>query len=358
MHQLTIVIVSYNVREYLAQCIESVQQAIRGLDAEIFVVDNHSKDDTVQYLQTHYPDVRVMASNRNLGFARANNIAIRQSEGDYVLLLNPDTIVAPDTLRDVVSFMDVHPDAGAVGVRMLQNNGEDARESRRGIPTPMTSFYKMSGLCDRFPKSRRFAHYYMSYLGWDEPQEIEIVSGAFCMLRREALNKVGLLDEDFFMYGEDIDLSYRILKGGYKNYYLPSLILHYKGESTVKSSFRYVHVFYEAMLIFMSKHFPNMSILFSLPIKLAIFVKALLALVKMQVEKIRKSLGLFHPHIRGNKNYLICDASKQDYGEILRLLAHSDHKRVLAIYHPDKEQVITPDGISEHVRSINEFEQF
>ena len=148
------------------------------------------------------------------------------SQGEYVLLLNPDTIVAEPTLHEALAWMDGHADAGSLGVRMLNVSGESARESRRGVPTPMVAFWKMIGLCERMPAHHRFGHYYMGYLDWNTPAAIEVVSGAFCMLRREALDKVGLLDEDFFMYGEDIDLSYRVLKGGYRNYYLPSLILH------------------------------------------------------------------------------------------------------------------------------------
>ena len=187
--------------------------------------------------------------------------------------------------------MDAHEDAGSLGVRMLDASGKSALESRRGLPSPMVAFYKMVGLCARFPKSHRFGHYYMSALPWDKPGRIEVVSGAFCLLRKKTIDEVGYLDEDFFMYGEDIDLSYRILKGGYHNYYLPSTILHYKGESTQKSSFRYVHVFYEAMLIFFRKHYSGMSWLISLPIKAAIYAKATLALFQMQIDRARKSLG-------------------------------------------------------------------
>lgn len=289
--KLTVVIVSYNVRSYLVQCLRSLAKALDGTDSEIYVVDNHSKDDTVEYLSSHFPEVQLVASPHNLGFARANNLAIRKSASEYVLLLNPDTVVAERTVREALDFMDAHPDAGALGVRMLDVTGASARESRRGLPSPMVAFYKMTGLCARFPKHPRLGHYYMGDLPWESPARIEVVSGAFCMLRREALDKVGCLDEDFFMYGEDIDLSYRILKGGYHNYYLPSLILHYKGESTQKSSFRYVHVFYEAMLIFFKKHYSGMSLLLSLPVKVAIYAKAFLALVRMQMDKARKSLG-------------------------------------------------------------------
>ena len=291
MLKLTIVIVSYNVKYYLEQCLGSLQRALRGIEAEVCVVDNHSKDGTVEYLSNLFPQLHIVASPHNLGFARANNLAIRASEAEYVLLLNPDTVVGEHTVREALDFMDAHPDAGSLGVRMLDAQGISAKESRRGLPTPMVAFYKMVGLCSRFPRSPRFGRYYMGVLSWDVPAQIEVVSGAFCMLRREALDKVGLLDEDFFMYGEDIDLSYRILKGGFRNYYIPSLILHYKGESTQKSSFRYVHVFYDAMLIFFKKHYSGMSLLFSLPVKLAIYAKATLALLRMQMDKVRKSLG-------------------------------------------------------------------
>ena len=320
--KLSVIIVNYNVKYYLDQCIRSVLRAFEVMKkasssdssvneevAEIIVVDNHSADGSVDYLEKRYPQmlypmVRFVRSAHNLGFARANNIAIRQSRGEYVLLLNPDTIVGEDALKASVDFMDVHEDAGALGVRMLGAQGRRAMESRRGLPTPMVSFFKMLGFCNRWPHHRLFGKYYMGYLPWDEPSQIEVVSGAYCMLRRKALDEVGLLDEDFFMYGEDIDLSYRVLKGGYHNYYLPVDILHYKGESTQKSSFRYVHVFYEAMLIFFRKHYSGMTFLLSLPIKTAIYAKALMALVGMLSERMRKSLGFFAPSAEGAQHYV------------------------------------------------------
>lgn len=310
--KLSVIIVNYNVKYYLDQCIRSVLRAFGEMKtpAEIIVVDNHSADGSVDYLEQRYPQmlypmVRFVRSAHNLGFARANNIAIRQSRGEYVLLLNPDTIVGEDALKASVDFMDAHEDAGAVGVRMLGAQGRRAMESRRGLPTPMVSFFKMLGFCNRWPHHRLFGKYYMGYLPWDEPCQIEVVSGAYCMLRRKALDEVGLLDEDFFMYGEDIDLSYRVLKGGYHNYYLPVDILHYKGESTQKSSFRYVHVFYEAMLIFFRKHYSGMTFLLSLPIKTAIYAKALMALVGMLSERMRKSLGFFAPSAEGAQHYVV-----------------------------------------------------
>lgn len=269
----------------------SLQRALKGIDAEIFVVDNHSDDGSAEYIADRFDYVNIIASNHNLGFSRANNLAIRQSKGEYVLLLNPDTIVGEHTISDALAFMDDHVRAGGVGVRMMRTNGTDAMESRRGLPDIPTAFYKMSGLCRMYPNSHRFGHYYMSYLPWDKPSRIEVISGAFCMLRRAALDKVGLLDEDYFMYGEDVDLSYRLLRGGYENWYIPSPILHYKGESAHKSSFRYVHVFYNAMLIFYRKHYGNKAAIVSIPIKLAIILKATATLFSMQIASAKKSLG-------------------------------------------------------------------
>ena len=302
--KLTVVIVSYNVRYYVEQCLRSVLRATKDLQTEVFVVDNHSRDESVKYLSERFPEVHVVDCQHNLGFSRANNIAIRQSTGEYVLLLNPDTIVGEDVLTKCVNFLDGHQEAGGVGVRMLKTDGSKAMESRRGLPTPMTAFYKVVGLCSRFPQSRRFGKYYMGYLSWDEAAQIEVVSGAFFMLRRKALDQVGLLDEDYFMYGEDIDLSYRLLKGGWQNWYLPVDILHYKGESTQKTSFRYVHVFYDAMLIFFRKHYGHLSLLVSLPVKVAIYMKALVALVQMQSEKISKSLGFTKKKKADNSTYI------------------------------------------------------
>ena len=275
--KVSIVIVSYNVRQLLVQCIDSVRKALAGLDGEIVVVDNCSKDDTQVYLETNYPDVRLLANQENVGFARANNQAIRQSDSDYVLLLNPDTLVNENTIRETIAFMDAHPEAGGAGVRMLTREGTPAPESRRAIPTPWVAMLKMLGITRR---------YYMSNLPWDEPCRIEVVSGAYFMLRRKAIEQVGLLDEDFFMYGEDIDLSYRLLKGGWQNWYLPFDIVHFKGGSTQKSSFRYVHVFYQAMLIFFRKHYSHLSLFFSLPIQTAIYFRATLALLQMYVDRL------------------------------------------------------------------------
>ena len=277
--KLSIIIVSYNVLTYLEQCLQSVQKALEGIEGEVWVVDNCSSDDSVAVLQRDYPGVRLIANPENMGFARANNLAIRQSQSDYVLLLNPDTVVAEPTLRGVVEFMDAHPEAGGAGVMMHNEDGTLAPESRRGLPTPWVAGLKMLGFTKR---------YYMSHLPWDQPGRIDVISGAFCMLRRQALDQVGLLDEDFFMYGEDIDLSYRLLKGGWQNWYLPFEIVHFKGRSTQKTDFRYVHIFYKAMLIFFRKHFSHLSFIYAIPVKMAIYFRAFIALIDI----LRKKLHL------------------------------------------------------------------
>ena len=279
MTKLSIVIVNYNVRNYLEQCLQSVQKALEGIEGEVWVVDNNSSDDSVEVLRRDYPWVRLVANTENMGFARANNLAIRQSQSEYVLLLNPDTVVEEPTLRGVLQFMDAHPEAGGAGVMMHNADGTLAPESRRGLPTPWVAALKMFGFTKR---------YYMSYLPWDQPGRIDVISGAFCMLRRKAIDQVGLLDEDFFMYGEDIDLSYRLLKGSWQNWYLPFSIIHFKGKSTQKTDYRYVHIFYQAMLIFFRKHYSHLSFIYAIPVKLAIYFRAFIALTDI----LRKKLHL------------------------------------------------------------------
>lgn len=371
---LSVIIVNYKVKHYLGQCLRSVAKASKGITVETIVVDNASNDGSVEYLKEHFPGITLFASDENLGFAKANNLAIRNSHGKYVLLLNPDTIVAENTFSDFIEFMESHPDAGGCGAYMLHTDGTFAPESRRGLPTPFVAFCKMSGLAALFPKSRTFGRYYMRYLDENKENPIEILSGAFMFLRREALDKAGLLDEDFFMYGEDIDLSYRILKAGYKNYFLPSRILHYKGESTVKSSYRYVHTFYQAMQLFFNKHYSHYSIVLSIPIKLAIWTRAIMAYVGNQfkhrheksqtlkpvncivignakaIEEIRTLLAghygsckhIFiianeqsHPqgHLtqdidHGGYDTVIYDTEAYSYGTILRLLSNEESKRL------------------------------
>lgn len=286
--QLSVIIVNYNVKHFLEQCLLSVRKAAQQVDAEVWVVDNNSVDQSVEMVQLKFPEVKLIANKQNTGFSVANNQAIRHSKGKYVLLLNPDTLVEEFTFKKVVDFMDAHPDAGGLGVKMVDGKGHFLPESKRGLPTPAVAFYKIFGLASLFPRSKKFGRYHLSYLDKDKVHEVEVLSGAFMLMRKEALDKVGLLDENFFMYGEDIDLSYRLIKGGYKNYYYPhTRIIHYKGESTKKSSTNYVFVFYRAMVIFANKHFSlRYAKLFSILINLAIYFRASLSILKRWTTRI------------------------------------------------------------------------
>ena len=286
--KLSVIIVNYNVSAFLEQALASALKAMRGIEGEIYVVDNHSVDNSVAMVRERFPQVKLIENVDNVGFARANNQAIRVSTGEYVLLLNPDTLVEEDTFEKCIRFMDETPDCGGLGVKMVDGQGRFLPESKRGIPYPSASFYKLFGLSKLFPKSKKFGAYYATYIGEDETHEVEVLAGAFMMMRRSVLDEVGLLDEDYFMYGEDIDLSYRILKGGYKNYYFPQTrIIHYKGESTKKGSLNYVYIFYKAMQIFARKHFSaNNAKIFNVAVDAAIWFRAALAAIKRLIGKI------------------------------------------------------------------------
>jgi len=278
---ISIIIVNYNVEHFLEQALLSVRKALKQVEGEVWVVDNRSVDGSVAMVKEKFPEVHLIANQDNPGFAVANNQAIEKSKGRYVLLLNPDTVVEEDTFRKIVDFMDAHPDAGGLGCKMIDGKGEFLPESKRGLPTPQVAFFKMFGLSKIFPKSKVFGRYHLGFLSNEEVHEVDVLAGAFMLLRKETLDKIGLLDETFFMYGEDIDLSYRITKGGYKNYYFPdTTIIHYKGESTKKTSVNYVFVFYRAMVIFAKKHYSaRYANLFGIFINLAIWFRAGIALI-------------------------------------------------------------------------------
>jgi len=286
--KLSVIIVNYNVEYFLEQCLNSTYKALEQVSGEVFVVDNNSIDGSVEMVKAKFPQAHLIANKDNTGFSVANNQAMKIANGEYVLLLNPDTIVEEDTFKQVVDFMDEHPDAGGLGCKMIDGKGIFLPESKRGLPTPAVAFYKIFGLSKLFPKSKKFGKYHLTYLDDNEIHEIDVLSGAFMMMRKTTLDKVGLLDEAFFMYGEDIDLSYRIVKGGYKNYYYPKTrIIHYKGESTKKSSVNYVFVFYNAMIIFAKKHFSQKNAkTFSFLINMAIYFRASMALAARFVKKI------------------------------------------------------------------------
>lgn len=308
---LSIIIVNYNVKHFLKQCLESVFHSDltigKGVDTdhgsisdrqiqlEVFVVDNASVDGSVDIVREEFPQVHLIANNGNEGFAKANNQALRQCTGDLILLLNPDTVVEKNTFRQCVEFYDSHPDCGGLTVKMINGKGKYLKESKRGFPTPAAAFYKVSGLIRIFPHNRRIAAYYMGHLDDDETNPIDILPGAFLMISREAFEKVGLLDESYFMYGEDIDFSWRIKLAGFQNYYYPaSRIIHYKGECTKHGSMNYVYTFYNAMSIFVRQYFSGSNAaIFNTLIHTAIWARAGIAWLKRIAQHIALPLADF-----------------------------------------------------------------
>lgn len=276
MNKLSVIIVNYNVQYFLEQALLAVNRAAEGMAVEVWVVDNASTDGSVEMVRAKFSHVNCIANVRNVGFSTANNQAIALSKAEYILLLNPDTVVAEDTFARCVAFMDSRQDVGGLGVKMIDGTGQFLPESKRGFPSPAVAFYKTFGLGKIFSRSPRFNRYYLGHLSKDENCEADVLSGAFMLMRKAALDKVGYLDEAFFMYGEDIDLSYRIVLGGWKNYYLAdTAIIHYKGESTKRGSLNYVKTFYQAMIIFTRKHFVGrMAGLFVLMLRAGIYFRA------------------------------------------------------------------------------------
>lgn len=281
MGKLSVIIVNYNVKHFLEQCLFAVQKALTvpGISGEIIVIDNKSTDNSITYLQPAFPDLRFIVNDTNSGFGKACNQGLREATGDTILFLNPDTIVAEDSLAACLRFFETHPDAGALGVKMLDGGGHFLKESKRAFPSLRTSLFKLSGLARLFPRSKLFARYHLGHLNENETHEVDVLAGAFMMIRKEVLDKTGSFDEDFFMYGEDVDLSYRIQQAGYKNYYFAGTsIVHFKGESTRRGSLNYVRMFYQAMSIFVNKHYKGTAAgIFNFFIHGAIWIRAFLS---------------------------------------------------------------------------------
>lgn len=274
--QVSIIIVNYNVKLFLEQCLCSVEAAMVGVDAEVLVVDNNSTDDSVAYLQPKFPWVRFIVNQDNTGFGKANNQGLELAKGKYILFLNPDTLLPEDCLAKCLAFMEQHADAGALGIKMIDGSGHFLPESKRAFPSPLTSFFKLTGFSSLFPKSKLFARYHLGYLSKEENHEVDVLAGAFMLVQKKILDAHGAFDERFFMYGEDVDLSYRIQKAGFKNYYFAdSTIVHFKGESTKKGSLNYVRMFYQAMSLFVKKHYgAGRATFFNAFIQIAIWLRA------------------------------------------------------------------------------------
>ena len=274
--QLSVIIVNYNVKNLLRDCLLSVQKAAHSIDTEIIVVDNASSDGSVQMLQSEFKDLKLITNIQNLGFSKASNQGIAQAQGKYILLLNPDTLVYKNTFEDCLNFSTQTNNCGGIGVQMLDANNQFLKESKRSFPTPLSSLYRLSFLNKLFPNSVLFNGYYLDHLNKDKNHQVEVLAGAFIWLKKSIIDEVGGLDEAYFMYGEDIDFSYRIQNAGYRNYYLGTVpILHYKGKSTDKYSFKYIERFYSAMKIFSKKYYPRTYPLYHLGIQLVMILHSM-----------------------------------------------------------------------------------
>ena len=265
--QLSVIILNYNVRYFLELCVLSVQNAIQNLDAEIIVIDNNSQDDSCEMMKKRFPNVKLIENKENSGFPKGNNIGVALAQGDYICILNPDTVVAEDTFTKVLAFAKEQKDLGIVGVKLIDGTGNFLPECKRGTPTPLVAFTKITGLYKIFPKT--FGKYYAQHLSENETGKVEILVGAFMLMKRELYTEIGGFDENCFMYSDDIDLSYMALQKGKSNYYFhETTVIHYKGESTVKDG-TYMKRFREAMNFFYKKHF-KVSLLFSVFMEMGI----------------------------------------------------------------------------------------
>jgi len=274
---ISIVIVNYNVKDYLYSCIESIHQASTNLKTQIIVVDNNSEDGSVEFTSQAFPDVEIIAVNENIGFGKANNLGFDKSKGKYILILNPDTILQSNTLDEMFKYMENHSEVAISVCKVLNTDGTFQASCRRGFPGPWSAFSKLFGLQSLFPKSKLFGKYNLTYMPTDSTYYVDAVTGAFMFARTDVIKQVNGFDPEFFMYGEDLDLCYRVVKAGYKNAYVHTTsIIHHKGESSKRSSLNEINLFYEAMEIFVSKHYSNSRFFLAL-LKLGILTRASLS---------------------------------------------------------------------------------
>jgi len=287
MIKISIIIVNYNVKDFLEQALISIKRSLKMISSEIFVVDNASSDDSIPMLKDRFSDVFLIENKTNSGFAAANNLAIKEAKGEFVVLINPDTVVQEDTFVKLLQFFDEKPQASAATCKILNPDGSFSVDSRHSIPTPMTAFWKLIGFNKLFPKSKIFARYNLTFLSEDDIHKVEAISGSFMMIRRKMVEEIGLLDDRFFMYCEDIDYCHRINKSGGEIYYVPtSQIIHYKGESTKKNNIDYVYNFNKSLYLFYKKHYQEKYIT---PIKwlilLGVIIRGLLIFIKNNIKQ-------------------------------------------------------------------------
>ena len=318
---LSIIIVNYNVKYFLEQCLHSILKAIKNIGAEIIVIDNNSTDGSREYLEPKFPQVIFKWSKINAGFATANNSALKNASGRHILFLNPDTIVPEDCFEKCLGFFRTTENCGALGVRMIDGSGFFLKESKRGLPSPLAAFYKMAGIAKIFPSSKLFSKYYAGNLPENEINAVEVLAGAFMMIDKKALELVKGFDESFFMYGEDIDLSYRIMKEGFKNYYFPdTTIIHFKGESTRKETALYIHRFYDAMYLFVSKHYAKRKVT-TLSMFAAISLSKYLSFLKLFLKKSIKNFSGSRDLAMAYDTIVICDDAY--FNKLVQLIKHA-----------------------------------
>lgn len=346
--KLSIIIVNYNVKYFLEQCLNSILDSNIAFSYEIFIVDNNSTDGSIEYLKTRFlkTNIHFIENKTNPGFSKANNQAINLAKGEYILLLNPDTVLAENTVKHVCLFMDSNPLSGAVGVKMINGSGQFLPESKRGFPSPWASFCKIFGLASIFPKSSLFGAYNLLYLNEDNIHQVPILVGAFMMIRKKALDKAGVLDEAFFMYGEDIDLSYRIQQVGYKNYYLPEYIIHYKGESTDKGDVKYMNAFYGAMKIFYNKYYPHNKFFSSL-----IFVGIK---TKIAIEGLKKAIKISNKKRNIRNEIITFNKNDFSYEEIIHQMDRNKKQHVqYRIYNPVTGTIIGTQFSEQKIEHVS-----
>lgn len=358
---LSIIIVSYNVRHFLEQCLLSVRQASTQLDVEVIVVDNQSTDGTLQHLNPIFPGVHFIDAGQNLGFAKACNLGYQYATGAYILFLNPDTLLAPDSLDQTLAFIRNQPNCGAVGVQMVDGSGRFLKESKRGFPGPLPSLYKLTGMARLFPYSRVWARYYLGHLSPHQSHPVDVLAGAFMLVPRRVLEEVGLFDEAFFMYGEDIDLCYRIQKAGYQNYYFAgTTIIHFKGESTRLHSAQQVQMFYHAMDIFVRKHFSKKGArLFTVLLRMGIRIRAAMQLLAMPLRLLINNLP-----IQQKPSPVVAIYAGDEAFEQISGTYHSQGCTVCRLSELEEEKLLTrgqqlvlsttTEGLSAYIRHIGQ----
>ena len=328
-------------------------KAMKNIDGEIIVIDNNSVDGSFEFFENRFLSVNFIWNKTNPGFAKANNQALKIAKGEYILFINPDTLVAEDCFEKCISFINSKNNNCALGIKMIDGSGNFLKESKRAFPSPSTSFYKLSGLSKLFPHSKTFSKYHLGYLSENKNHEVDVLAGAFMMIPKRILDTVGGFDEEFFMYGEDIDLSFRIQKAGFKNYYFAeSSIIHFKGESTKKGSLNYVKIFYKAMSIFVKKHYGGKQAgLFSFFIHIAILMRAALAAASRLFR--RKWKDEKEPRKAADKNSFLIVGNESEFLKAKNLLARSGRKNESYIrIAVQKESDLNPMGLLNKIQNI------